>query len=63
MLSVSSCSRSSLYCSDVVKMIGCPVIHVNGDYPEVSVVVYIHAHKNTPACWLEIAKCVIAIHT
>jgi len=37
------CSRSSLYCSDVVKMIGCPVIHVNGDYPEVSVVVYIHA--------------------
>lgn len=26
--------RSSTHCSDIVKMIGCPVIHVNGDYPE-----------------------------
>ena len=29
--------RSSLHCSDVAKMTGCPVIHVNGDHPEVLV--------------------------
>ena len=27
--------RSSLYASDVGKMIGCPIIHVNGDSPQV----------------------------
>ena len=28
--------RSSRHCSDVGKLIGCPIIHVNADNPEVS---------------------------
>jgi 2-oxoglutarate dehydrogenase complex dehydrogenase (E1) component-like enzyme len=27
-------SRSSVYASDIGKVIGCPILHVNGDYPE-----------------------------
>lgn len=27
-------ARSSVYTSDIGKMINCPVIHVNGDHPE-----------------------------
>ncbi len=30
----ASFSRSSTYCSDIGKTIGCPILHVNGDYPE-----------------------------
>jgi len=30
----STLARSSIYASDIGKMVGCPILHVNGDYPE-----------------------------
>ena len=33
-----SCDRSSEYVSDLAKINSCPVIHVNGDNPEVRLV-------------------------
>ncbi|WVQ94500.1 oxoglutarate dehydrogenase (succinyl-transferring), E1 component [Kwoniella sp. CBS 9459] len=30
----ASLARSSVYSSDLAKMIGCPILHVNGDHPE-----------------------------
>ena len=36
----ASSARSSLYCSDIGKMINAPVLHVNGDYPEGRVSVF-----------------------
>ncbi len=30
----ASSARSSLYCSDIGKMINAPILHVKGDHPE-----------------------------
>jgi 2-oxoglutarate dehydrogenase E1 component len=42
-------SRSTLYCSDVVKMIEAPVLHVNGDDPEAVVLCTQLGHGLPPA--------------
>ena len=36
----ASSARSSLYCSDIGKMINAPVLHVNGDYPEGKLLIF-----------------------
>eukprot|EP00835_Amoeboradix_gromovi_P003247 NODE_207_length_14754_cov_0.677994.p2 type:complete len:927 gc:universal NODE_207_length_14754_cov_0.677994:611-3391(+) len=50
--------RSSLYASDVGKMISCPVIHVNGDYPEdvalATRIAYEYRNKFRKDCILDI---------
>ena len=35
-----TCLSSMTHCSDVMKMVGYPIVHVNGDSPEVSCVFF-----------------------
>jgi hypothetical protein len=48
--------RSSHSCSDVVKAIGAPVIHVNGGYPEVSAYPLSMGISHTPQEYLSISS-------
>jgi len=48
-------ARSSRYCTDISKMILCPVIHVNGDHPEEVV----RATQIAVDYWLEFEKDIV----
>jgi probable 2-oxoglutarate dehydrogenase E1 component DHKTD1 len=39
--------RSSRYCTDLAKIISAPVVHVNGDFPEVGCFMHFKSYSNT----------------